>query len=68
MADNGAGSTVQFQGTGGRILEGLARSIRAEMHGKSDLGGTTVTIVVPARGDDWSKYGSPGVGFRYTSG
>jgi two-component sensor histidine kinase len=48
VADNGIGATGPLQGTGSRILEGLARSIRARMHGEAGQGGTRVTIVMPA--------------------
>jgi two-component sensor histidine kinase len=48
VADNGAGVTGSLQGTGGRIMEGLARSIRAQVHGEASRSGTRVTIVVPA--------------------
>lgn len=47
VADNGIGATAPLQGTGSRILEGLARSIRARMHGEAGEGGTRVTIVMP---------------------
>jgi two-component sensor histidine kinase len=48
VADNGIGATAPLQGTGSRILEGLARSIHARMHGETGQGGTRVTIVMPA--------------------
>lgn len=48
VADNGIGATGPLQGTGSRILEGLARSVRARMHGEAGEGGTRVTIVMPA--------------------
>lgn len=48
VADNGVGATGPLQGTGSRILEGLARSIHARMHGETGQGGTRVTIVMPA--------------------
>lgn len=48
VADNGIGATGPLQGTGSRILEGLARSIRARMHGEAGQGGTQVTIIMPA--------------------
>jgi hypothetical protein len=51
VAHNGIGSTGQLQGTGSGILEGLARSIRAPMHGEAGRGGTRVTIVMPAAAD-----------------
>jgi two-component sensor histidine kinase len=47
VADNGIGATGPLQGTGSRILEGLARSIRARLHGEAGEGGTRVTIVMP---------------------
>ncbi|OKO88022.1 histidine kinase [Bradyrhizobium sp. NAS80.1] len=47
VADNGIGATGPLQGTGSRILEGLARSIHARLHGEAGQGGTRVTIVVP---------------------
>ena len=48
VADNGIGATGPLQGTGSRILEGLARSIHARLHGEAGHGGTRVTIVLPA--------------------
>ncbi|MDA9509148.1 histidine kinase [Bradyrhizobium sp. CCBAU 11386] len=48
VADNGIGATGPLQGTGSRILEGLARSIHARLHGEAGEGGTRVTIVMPA--------------------
>ena len=48
VTDNGRGATGSRQGTGGRILEGLARSIRAQLHCQSDQCGTRVTIMLPA--------------------
>ncbi|PIT06289.1 histidine kinase [Bradyrhizobium nitroreducens] len=48
VADNGIGATAPLQGTGSRILEGLARSIHAKLHGEAGQGGTRVTIAVPA--------------------
>lgn len=48
VADNGIGATGPLQGTGSRILEGLARSIHARLHGEAGQGGTRVTIVIPA--------------------
>lgn len=48
VADNGVGATGPLQGTGSRILEGLARSIHARLHGEAGEGGTRVTIVMPA--------------------
>jgi two-component sensor histidine kinase len=50
VADNGTGTIGPLQGTGGRILRGLARSIRAQLHGEAGSDGTSVTIVTPARG------------------
>jgi two-component sensor histidine kinase len=49
VTDNGCGATGSLQGTGGRILEGLARSIGAALDCQSCQGGTRATIVVPAR-------------------
>ncbi|WP_262047213.1 sensor histidine kinase [Bradyrhizobium sp. Bra78] len=47
VADNGIGATKPLQGTGSRLLEGLARGIRARLHGEAGEGGTRVTIVMP---------------------
>jgi two-component sensor histidine kinase len=47
VADNGVGATGPLRGTGGRILEGLARSICAQLHGEAGCDGTAVTVVVP---------------------
>jgi two-component sensor histidine kinase len=47
VADNGIGATAPLQGTGSRILEGLARGIHARLHGEAGQGGTRVTIVMP---------------------
>jgi two-component sensor histidine kinase len=47
VADNGIGATGPLQGTGSRILEGLARSIHARLQGETGQGGTRVTIVMP---------------------
>ncbi|WP_026201959.1 sensor histidine kinase [Bradyrhizobium sp. WSM2793] len=47
VADNGIGATGPLQGTGSRILEGLARSIQARLQGEAGEGGTRVTIVMP---------------------
>ena len=47
VADNGVGATRPLQGAGSRILEGLARSIAARMHGEAGQGGTRVTIAMP---------------------
>jgi two-component sensor histidine kinase len=51
VADNGTGATGPLQGTGGRIREGLARSIRARILDEAGHGGTRVTIVMPSV--DW---------------
>ena len=48
VADNGIGATAPLQGTGSRILEGLARSIHARLQGEAGQGGTRVTIMMPA--------------------
>ena len=48
VTDNGRGATGSLEGTGGRILEGLARSIRAQLHCQLDQCGTRVTIMLPA--------------------
>ena len=48
VTDNGVGATGPLQGAGSRILEGLARSIGARMHGEAGQGGTRVTIAMPA--------------------
>ena len=48
VTDNGCGAAGSLQGTGGRILEGLARSIRGQLHCQSDQCGTRVTIMLPA--------------------
>ncbi|WP_439398018.1 sensor histidine kinase [Bradyrhizobium sp. PMVTL-01] len=47
VADNGIGAIGPLRGTGSRILEGLARSIHARLHGEAGQGGTRVTIVMP---------------------
>ena len=47
VADNGIGATGPLQGTGSRILEGLARSIDARLQGEASQGGTRVTILMP---------------------
>lgn len=47
VADNGVGVTGPLRGAGSRILEGLARSIDARMHGEAGHGGTRVTIAMP---------------------
>jgi two-component sensor histidine kinase len=49
VTDNGRGTTGSPQGTGGRILASLARSIRAQLHYEACQDGTRVKIVVPAR-------------------
>jgi two-component sensor histidine kinase len=51
VADNGTGATGPLQGTGSRLLEGLARSVRARIVGDAGRGGTRVTIVMPS--PDW---------------
>lgn len=48
VSDNGIGATGPLQGTGSRILEGLARSIDARLLGEAGRGGTRVTIAMPA--------------------
>jgi two-component sensor histidine kinase len=48
VADNGVGACGPLQGTGGRVLEGLARSINAEVYGEMVGRGTRVTLAVPA--------------------
>ncbi|MBR0692749.1 sensor histidine kinase [Bradyrhizobium lablabi] len=48
VTDNGTGATEPLRGTGGRILQGLARSIRARVHAEGGRAGTRVTIVMPA--------------------
>jgi two-component sensor histidine kinase len=48
VADNGIGITNSLQGCGGRIIEDLARSIRAHTIIESGRDGTMVTVVVPA--------------------
>jgi two-component sensor histidine kinase len=47
VADNGVGATGPLQGAGSRILDGLARSLSARMHGEAGQGGTRVTIAMP---------------------
>jgi len=47
VTDNGVGATAPLQGAGSRILEGLARSVGARMHGEAGHGGTRVTIAMP---------------------
>lgn len=51
VEDNGVGAVAPLQGTGGRILEGLARSIRAEIYGETGRSGTKMTILVPQHHD-----------------
>jgi len=48
VTDNGCGTVGSLQGSGRRIIEGLARSIGARLHHQSGEGGTRATIVVPA--------------------
>lgn len=48
VTDNGVGAIGSLQGTGGRVLERLARSIQAEIHVEASPGGTVATIVMPA--------------------
>ena len=50
VADNGVGATGSMQSTGGRIVQSLARSIRAKVLGRTGQDGTTVTILLPALG------------------
>ncbi|MDA9442681.1 histidine kinase [Bradyrhizobium sp. CCBAU 51745] len=47
VTDNGVGATGPLQGAGSRILEGLARSIGARMHGEAAHAGTRVSIAMP---------------------
>jgi two-component sensor histidine kinase len=47
VADNGVGAGGPLQGTGRRVLEGLARSINAEVYGEMVGYGTRVTLAVP---------------------
>ena len=47
VTDNGVGATGPLQGAGSRILEGLARSLGARLHGEAGHGGTCVSIVMP---------------------
>jgi two-component sensor histidine kinase len=54
VADNGTGAIGPLQGTGGRILGGLARSIRAQVQGEAGRGGTSTTIVMPTAGAGWA--------------
>lgn len=48
VADNGVGAAGAMQGAGGRILNGLVRSMGAKTIVRSDRRGTAVTVVVPA--------------------
>ena len=48
VADNGIGATNAFEGVGSRILEGLARTIRARIHATAGRTGTTVRILMRA--------------------
>jgi two-component sensor histidine kinase len=48
VTDIGCGTTGSLQGTGGRILERLARSIEAQLHCQPGQCGTRVTIMLPA--------------------
>jgi two-component sensor histidine kinase len=50
VADNGIGAVAPLQGTGGYVLEGLARSINADLYGDASGRGTRVTLAVPASG------------------
>lgn len=47
VTDNGVGAVGPLQGVGSRILEGLARSVDARLHGEAGQGGTRVTITMP---------------------
>jgi two-component sensor histidine kinase len=47
VVDNGVGVRHFSQSTGGRVLEGLARSISCECRVETGPNGTAVTIVVP---------------------
>ncbi|HLG81900.1 MAG TPA: sensor histidine kinase [Bradyrhizobium sp.] len=55
VADNGIGATGPLQGTGSRILDGLARSIGARLRGEAGRGGTRVTIAMPVA--QWTAAG-----------
>jgi two-component sensor histidine kinase len=48
VADDGIGVINSLQGSGGRIVEDLAESIRAHTVIESGRDGTKVTVVVPA--------------------
>jgi len=48
VEDNGIGMTNSFQGSGGRIVEGLVKSIRGHTVLQSGHDGTRVRVVVPA--------------------
>jgi two-component sensor histidine kinase len=48
VADNGIGMTNSLQGSGGRIVEDLVKSIRGHAVIESDHNGTKVRLVVPA--------------------
>ncbi|MDA9404348.1 sensor histidine kinase [Bradyrhizobium sp. CCBAU 45389] len=48
VADNGIGAIGPLQGTSSLILEALARSVHARLHGEARQGGTRVSIVMPA--------------------
>lgn len=50
VEDNGIGATGPLQGTGGRILESLVRTIQARVHGETGRGGTRVTVMMPVLG------------------
>jgi two-component sensor histidine kinase len=47
VTDNGIGATGSPQNIGGRIVQSLARSIRAKVYGQTGPDGTTVTIALP---------------------
>lgn len=47
VEDNGVGAIQPIQGTGGHILEFLARSIQAEVYSEAGWGGTKIRIIVP---------------------
>jgi two-component sensor histidine kinase len=47
VTDNGCGTTGSQRGAGRRILEGLARSIGAQLHYQSGQDGTRAAIVLP---------------------
>jgi len=56
VADNGVGAVGPLQGTGGRVIEGLAQSIKADVFGETGCGGTRVTVALPAT--EWASAGS----------